>query len=127
MDELLRKRIDRALDGLPDDKAYQVLDYLEFIASKYNVGAIRSPIQKIADTVEDTLRAARVPAAAIKGTVGVVDAAGRMMRGLAAAGEAVVQELGRGAGDAKGTPPAEPATGAPPAAPRSPSEGTGGP
>jgi len=115
MDELLKKRIDRALEGLPDDKAYQVLDYIEFLGSKFNVGPRASVVQKIADTVEDTLRAARVPAAAIKGTMGVMDTAGRVMRGLASAGEAVVKEFEKGG--APKPDPREPST--PPASPPS--------
>ncbi len=31
MDELLKERILRRLEDLPDDKAYQVLDYMEFL------------------------------------------------------------------------------------------------
>ncbi len=35
MDELLRERILRRLENLPNDKAYQVLDYIEFLESKF--------------------------------------------------------------------------------------------
>lgn len=93
MDELLRKRILRKLDGLSDEKALQVLDYIEFLQSKYGDRSSASPLRKIADSVEDTLRAGRVPVAAIKGTMGVFDAAGRVMQGLADAGRSVVDEL----------------------------------
>lgn len=96
MDELLRKRIERKLEGLSDEKALQVLDYIDFIQSKYGErSSSSSPLQKIADSVEDTLRAGRVPVAAIKGTMGVIDAAGRVMQGLADAGRSVVDELQR--------------------------------
>jgi hypothetical protein len=93
MDELLKKRILRKLDGLSDEKALQVLDYIEFLQSKYGDRSSASPLRKIADSVEDTLRAGRVPVAAIKGTMGVFDAAGRVMQGLADAGRSVVDEL----------------------------------
>lgn len=94
MDEILRKRLERKLDGLADDKAYQVLDYIEFLESKYGSTARDpTPIERIAEGVGDTLRAARAPASAIRGTMNAMDTATRLMRGLAAAGRAAVEEL----------------------------------
>ncbi len=93
MDELLRERILRRLENLPNDKAYQVLDYIEFLESKFGSRSGPSALEKIADRVEDTLRAGRVSVSAIKGTRGVFDAAGRVMQGLADAGKTVVDEL----------------------------------
>ena len=93
MDELLRERILRRLENLPNDKAYQVLDYIEFLESKFASRSGPSTLEKIADRVEDTLRAGRVSVSAIKGTREVFDAAGRVMQGLADAGKTVVDEL----------------------------------
>ncbi len=93
MDELLEQRILRRLENLPDDKAYQVLDYIEFLESKFGNRSGPSTLEKIADRVEDTLRAGRVSVSAIKGTREVFDAAGRVMQGLADAGKTVVDEL----------------------------------
>jgi hypothetical protein len=93
MDELLRERILRRLENLPNDKAYQVLDYIEFLESKFGNRSGPSTIEKIADRVEDTLRAGRVSVSAIKGTRDVFDAAGRVMQGIADAGKTVVDEL----------------------------------
>ncbi len=93
MDELLKKRILRRLENLPNDKAYQVLDYIEFLESKFGSRSGPSTLEKIADRVEDTLRAGRASASAIKGTRDVFDAAGRVMQGLAIAGKTVVDEL----------------------------------
>lgn len=103
MDEILRKRIERKLDGLPEDKAYQVLDYIEFIEGKYGSTARQpTPVERIAEGMGDALRAVRLPAQAISGTMGVVDSAGRMVERLAAAGRAAVEEITRG-------PPSPPA------------------
>ena len=94
MDELLKQRIVRRLENLPDDKAYQVLDYIEFLESKFGDRSGKpSTLEKIADRVEDTLRAGRVSVSAIKGTRDVFDAAGKVMQGLADAGKTVVDEL----------------------------------
>ena len=94
MDQLLKERIIRRLDKLPNDKAYQVLDYVEFLESKFGSRSGQaSTLEKLADRVEDTLRAGRVSVSAIKGTRDVLDAAGRVMQGLAEAGRTVVNEL----------------------------------
>lgn len=94
MDELLKKRLDRALEGLPDDKVRQLLDYIEFLKSKYAGRAAQpSTIERIADSVEDTLRVGRAPIAAIKGTRDVLDTADKVVRGIADAGRSVVDEL----------------------------------
>lgn len=94
MDQLLKERIIRRLDNLPNDKAYQVLDYVEFLESKFGSRSGQaSTLEKLADRVEDTLRAGRVSVSAIKGTRDVLDAAGRVMQGLAEAGKTVVNEL----------------------------------
>ncbi len=114
MNEFLKKRIDRKLETLSDERIYQVLDYIEFLESKYAEHVPESPstFQKLAETVEDTLRAGRVSASAIKGTMDAMSAAGRMMSGLAAAGKAVVDEVtgapGSASKDAKAPPPPPP-------------------
>ncbi len=96
MNELLMKRIERQLANLSDEQGYRVLDFVEFLESKYSTrerGA--TVLEKIADGVEDTLRATRIPVAAIRGTMGAVDAAARVMDRLAQAGRQAVDELGK--------------------------------
>ena len=95
MNEFLKKRIERKLETLPDERVYQVLDYIEFLESKYASRAPESPsaLQRLAETVEDTLRAGRVSATAIKSTMDTMAAAGRVVGGIAAAGKAVVDEV----------------------------------
>jgi len=93
MNETLRDRILRHLEPLPDERAYQVLDYIEFLESRF--GTRSQPtglLARITETVEDTMRAGKIPIKAISGTITVVDSAGRVMKGLAAAGKAVVDE-----------------------------------
>jgi hypothetical protein len=94
MNDIFRERIIRRLESLPDDTAYQILDYIEFLESRHGSGR-REPnaLQKFAEGVEDTLRAARLPATAVRSTMGVMDAAGKIMRGVADAGRAAVKEL----------------------------------
>ena len=108
MNDLLKQRILRALEPLSDERAYQVLDYLEFLSSKYAERARPSGIlAKITETVEDTMRAGKLPLQAISGTMGLMDSAAKVMKGLAAAGQAVVEEAVRAAGP-PGSAPAPP-------------------
>lgn len=113
MNDLLKQRILRRLEGLPDERAYQVLDYIEFLESKYAERAAPTGIlAKITETVEDTMRAAKLPVQAISGTASVVDSATRIMKGLAAAGQAVVDEAVKAA--SKPPAVAEPTAGSTP-------------
>lgn len=107
MNDLLKQRIARLLDGLSDERGYQVLDYIEFLESKY---AERSRpgglFARLTETVEDTMRAGKLPIQAISGTMGLMDSAAKVMKGLAAAGQAVVDEAVRAAENV--SPPADP-------------------
>ena len=114
MNEFLWKRIERRLAALPEERVYQVLDYVEFLESRYAVhdAAPASPFQKLAEKVEDTLRAGRVPVSAIRSTMDAMSAASRLMGGIAAAGKAVVDEVAgaAGVGGKPAEPPPEPKT-----------------
>jgi len=112
MNDLLKQRIGRLLDTLSDERAYQILDYIEFLDSKYAERARPSGIlAKITETVEDTMRAGKLPIQAISGTMGIVDGAAKVMKGLAAAGQAVVDEAVKAAEQAsKSTSSTEPVT-----------------
>ncbi len=106
MNDLLRQRITRMLESLDDEKAYQVLDYAEFLTSKY---AQRSEpdgiLARITATVENTMRAGKLPIQAISGTMGLMDSAAKVMKGLAAAGQAVVEEAVKAAeGESRESP-----------------------
>lgn len=119
MNESLKERILRRLEQLPDERAWQVLDYIEFLESRY---AERSRgggiIARITETAEDTMRAAGVPLKAISGTMGLVDSAGKVMKGVAAAAQSVVEEAVKAASPPPGSSaPAAQAGVVPPAGP----------
>lgn len=93
MNDLLKQRISRLLETLDDEKAYQVLDFAEFLTSKYAARSEPSGIfARITATVENTMRAGKLPIQAISGTMGLMESAAKVMKGLAAAGQAVVEE-----------------------------------
>lgn len=95
MDPTLRDRILRALDTLPDDKGYQVLDYVSFLESRY---AQHAPppdnvFTRLASAVEDTLRASKVNATTVAQAMGMMNKAMGVLNGVAAAGQAVVSDV----------------------------------
>ena len=96
MNQVLRDRLLRKLEALPEEKAYLVLDYVEFLESKYaERPAGAPPFQKVAETLEDTLRAGRVPVGIIKGTMDAVGKTGKLLERMAAAGKAAVEEAAK--------------------------------
>jgi hypothetical protein len=109
MNDLLKQRINRLLDALDDERGYQVLDYLAFLNSKYaERGQPSGILAKITETVEKNMRAGKLPIQAITGTMGLMDSAAKVMKGLAAAGEAVVDEAVKAAeSTSKREPPRE--------------------
>jgi hypothetical protein len=134
MSDHLRDRIVRKLDGLSDERLYQVLDYVEFIQSKYaerQAPATANAFQKFAEVVEDQLRAGRVSATTISETMGLMNRAMGVLNGVAAAGKSVANDLAgaaarAGAASTAGRPttsqpttppPGPPAPPAPPTAP----------
>jgi hypothetical protein len=96
MNEHLRQRILRRLEGLPDDRGYQILDYVEFLETKYAERAAPAPANvftKFTDAVEDRLRAGRVSATAIAETVGLMNRAANVLNGAMQATKSMANEL----------------------------------
>jgi hypothetical protein len=93
MNDLLKQRILRMLEAASDERGYQILDYVEFLDSKYASRAQPDNfLSKITATVENTMRAGKLPVQAISGTMSLMDSAAKVMKGLVAAGQAVVDE-----------------------------------
>ena len=95
MNELLRERIDRNLDALTDERLYQVLDFVEFLNSKYAERQNPPPniFQRFAETVEDQLRAGRISTATISDAMNLMNRAMGVLNGVAAAGKSVATDL----------------------------------
>src|SRR5215831_5131297 len=71
MNEQLKQRILRRLETLADERGYQILDYVEFLESKYAERAAPTNLfAKISEGIEDTMRAARIPIKAVSATTG---------------------------------------------------------
>jgi len=118
MHEILRDRILRRLEALPEDRLYQVLDYVEFLESKYAQRQAPAPnvLQRFAEGVEDTLRAGNLSASTVAEAMGFMSKAMGVLSGVAAAGASVASDI-VGTASTKPSAPASPA--APPPAPAS--------
>jgi hypothetical protein len=94
MHDVLRDRIIRHLEALPEAQQYQVLDYIEFLSSKYNRD-LRRPggVQRFGELLEDKMRAQGVALGTIRGALGVVGTAGRVVSGITEAGRTVLREV----------------------------------
>src|SRR3977135_915384 len=133
MNDILRERLIRKLDTLPEEKIYQILDYIDFLESKYAPkGAHRpTPRKRFAEGVEDTLRAGKMSAGMIGGTMSVMNKAVGVVTDVANAGKSVATEIvgvassvtspkpqpPQAGAAAPGAPPASPSTQAPPTPP----------
>jgi hypothetical protein len=106
MHDILKERVWRRLQALPQEQLYQVLDYVEFLEAKYaKEQAVKAdPIQKFAERLEDGMRMRSVAPKVISGTVGLLGTARRVMRTVSDAGREMLGE----AAAAGSRPPAEP-------------------
>jgi hypothetical protein len=97
MNVYLRDKLLQKLDSLSDERGYQVLDYVDFLESKYaeraSAAAAGNPLSRFADAVEEKLRAGKVSATAVAETMGLMNKAMGVLSGAAAAGKSVANDL----------------------------------
>src|SRR6202521_784407 len=124
MNDILRERLIRKLDTLPEEKIYQILDYIDFLESKYapKQSTAPNPLKRFAEGVEDTMRAGRMSAGVIGGTMNVMNKAVGVVTDVANAGKSVATEIaGVVSSVTSSKPPQGPAGAAAPTAPAPPS------
>jgi hypothetical protein len=127
MNDILRERLIRKLDTLPEEKIYQILDYIDFLESKYapKVSTAPNPLKRFAEGVEDTLRAGRMSAGVIGGTMSVMNKAVGVLTDVANAGKSVATEIAGVASSVTSSKPQAPqGSSNAPAAPASPATQT---
>ncbi len=97
MHDVLRQRILRRLDTLPETQLYQVLDYIEFLESRYNRGIPDDVggIQKLAEHLEDGLRKRAFNPANLREAFQLIAAADRVLTSVSDAGKEIMAELQR--------------------------------
>jgi hypothetical protein len=146
MNPYVRDRINRKLDTLTDERLYQVLDYVEFLESKYaeKPAPATNVFQKFTDGVEDTLRAGGLAVGTVSEAMGFLNKAMGVLNNVAQTGKTVATDVmttAKTVADQIGAPPpgapapgatapgasapgASPATGAPPNASSAPANAT---
>jgi hypothetical protein len=95
MHDVLRQRLIRKIESLPDEQIYQVLDYIEFLEAKYasTAGVETSGLQRFAEGLEDKLRRRAVSPSTIREAFQLISAADRVLSGVSSAGRQILADL----------------------------------
>ena len=90
-----RNRLWRKLETLPEEQLYQVLDYIEFLESKYAQRAAVEPsgLQRFAERFEDRMRARDLAPRAMASTMKLFGTAGRVLDNLGEVGQGILDGI----------------------------------
>jgi len=110
MNEHLRDRILRKLESMSDERGYQVLDYAEFLESRYadRPAPSANTFTRFTEAIEDKLRAGKVSASAIAETVGFMNRAASVLNNAVETGRTMADEFvktARASGQSNPGPP----------------------
>jgi hypothetical protein len=110
MNPYVRDRIHRKLETLSDERLYQILDYVEFLESKYaeKSAPVANVFTRFAEGVEDQLRAGGVAVSTVAETMGFLNKAMGVLNGVAQATLTVAGDVvsaAKSAADQVGAPP----------------------
>jgi hypothetical protein len=103
MHDVLRARLLRKIESLPEEQVYQILDYIEFLESKYarDISAEASGLQSFAEKLEDQLRKRTVSPASLREAFQLISAADRVLSNVANVGKELLGDL-NGSSEGKG-------------------------
>jgi hypothetical protein len=95
MHDVLRQRVIRHLESLPEEQIYQVLDYIEFLESKYarSIQVEASALQRFAEGLEDRLRKKAMSPNTLREAFQLIAAADRVLSSVSTAGREILGEL----------------------------------
>ena len=96
MHDVLRQRLLRRIESLPDEQVYQVLDFIEFLESKYarDLQTEATGLQKFAESLEDKMRKKAVSPSTIREAFQLIAAADRVLSSVSTAGKQILSDLG---------------------------------
>jgi len=92
MHDVLRTRVLRKLESLPEDQVYQVLDYIEFLESKYapDISSDTTALQSFAEKLEDQLRRRTVSPGSLREAFQLISAADKVLSNVANRGKELI-------------------------------------
>ncbi len=95
MHDVLRQRLMRKIESLPEEQVYQILDYIEFLESKYatHIAQEASGLQRFAEAMEDKLRKKAMSPATLREAFQLISAADRVLSSVSSAGKQLMEEL----------------------------------
>lgn len=95
MHDVLRQRIMRKLESLPEEQIYQVLDYIDFMESRYagDLAEEASGLQRFAEKVEDKMREKAMSPATIREAFKVISAADKVLSTVSKAGKQLMDDI----------------------------------
>lgn len=96
MHDVLRQRLLRKIESLPEEQIYQVLDYIEFLEAKYGESAIEEEttgLQRFAERLEDGLRRRTVRPGTLREAFQLLAAADRVLSDVTTAGRDLLGQL----------------------------------
>ncbi len=96
MHDVLRQRLLRRIESLPEAQVYQVLDYIEFLESKYarDPAVEASGLQKIAENIQDRMRKKAMNPETLREAFQLIAVADRALSGVSSAGRQILRDLG---------------------------------
>jgi Protein of unknown function (DUF2281) len=100
MEEVLRQRLMRKIESLPEEQVYQVLDYIEFLDTKYGgTPEEASGLQKFAEGIQDKMRKKAMNPSTLREAFQIISTADKVLSSVSNAGKQLMEELTRsGAG-----------------------------
>jgi hypothetical protein len=95
MHDVLRARLLRKIESLPEEQVYQILDYIEFLESKYATEATpeASGLQSFAEKLEDQLRKRTVSPSSLREAFQLISAADKVLSNVANVGKELLGDL----------------------------------
>ncbi len=116
MHDVLRARLLRKIESLPEEQVYQILDFIEFLESKYAKESApeASGLQSFAEKLEDQLRKRTVSPASLREAFQLIAAADKVLSNVANVGKELLGDLNGstedkpGKGGGKGSNPSKP-------------------
>jgi hypothetical protein len=98
MHDVLRARLLRKIESLPEEQVYQVLDFIEFLETKYakDFPAEASGLQGFAEKLEDQLRRRAVSPSSLREAFQLISAADKVLSNVTKVGKDLLGDLNGG-------------------------------